>query len=1443
MEVSVSGFHPNDPPDSPNSGQESYSLLTPSKTPSYPPNSTTKITKEMLTATPFIPKVYKTQNYVPEHAAICKNLLAYIVGPDGHHMKIRIILDGASEITILRKSIADYIGLTGTPCVLRMVVSGGDQKTVFGQREVKFSLKSIDGKYHSPLISGCTAPKISEPLHPLNISPWKYEHLKKLTYTECLPQNKLGKKELIPDLLIGEPVYSHLIPENIKPNPIKGSDDFHEPSAMITKLGICLCGAYPKDESLNSEVRSHSIFRAIVLQTKIWNPEQSFVLKKLASYVDPDADIKSLSDIELLWNLEKIGIECDDNSQYTHDEQAAVTLMQEKTKFDKENRRWTTSLLWKGSKINFTNETRALAVARSLEKKCLKKSSDMERLNCALNEFVKNDFLTEASQSEIRLKRNMVTGHHHYLQFHAVINEDRSTKTRIVINAAAEGEDGTSLNSHLYPGPVMLPSLLILLIKFRYGKIAYSCDLSKCYLRTHLDKESQQFLRLKWRWGQEDQPFKDWIFRRLAFGISSAPFQSSWIIRENASLFDEKYPLESSIIKSQTYVDDLVASHNSPIGTRKIIKNILEIFANGGYETHKFISNSKFVLKDVPEELKSKETTQKILGCQWNSTLDTLEFPFLTELRKKEKNPFHIVSRRYALSITSSIFDPQGLLSPVTMAGRQIIQDSWKIKNLKWDSEFPIDLKRRVEEFESQLPLLTSFSQPRCLVKDGYKPKMLACFSDGSDLGYSAVIYLVSEKVLEDKTISRDARLCFAKSRVAPVSHPLSTPKMEILGAILAIRSSILVKKALDISNVHFWTDSLITLHRIRKNPAIFKLWISNRLTEIRNHSTPDQWWWCSSSDNHSADLASRGSTIKNLLQDTQWWNAPNFLISGEPWKKPTAYTNELREMDSFEIPHSRKFDKIAKVHATMTEKNPKVELFHLFFNRYESWRSTINMFCYLFRFLNWKFGEKYPWNWKEKDFIDIEEFRKCELFCFSITQRENFPEEFKMLKSGKNFEQLPKNSQLVPLLPFFDHTNDVIRMKSRLRYSHLVCMSIDPVILPKKSNVVTKYVKWIHLIHLHTPTETTIANVRFVAWLISSRRSVKNILFGCNCRKYSHARNFNQQCAPLPLERLGLNEKLQLDFLPFRYISCDFAGPVFPDKLGPHYILIFSCMQTRAIYVTLNHDLSTFTFIQSLRQLVARNGAPSYILSDHFSSLHAADRYLKKVLKQINWSNVKNWSQKSSTKWIFSTQYSPWKNAVSEVMVSLLKKSLRFCLRSAKIDYYEMVTLLCEIEQIVNSRSLSYISDNDSSEMGPITPFMLARGRPAALYPDLPYKQKVEDHPISKKMLHRRRMLDSFEKRWKKSYLSQLCLTKKWRNLPKLPIQEGLQVILKDDSLKMSRNQWKCGIIDKCHKSSDGQTRTCTVRVYNPKNQKISYLQRSVQKLSCMEHSLIELQ
>ena len=123
-------------------------------------------------------------------------------------------------------------------------------------------------------------------------------------------------------------------------------------------------------------------------------------------------------------------------------------------------------------------------------------------------------------------------------------------------------------------------------------------------------------------------------------------------------------------------------------------------------------------------------------------------------------------TKREVLSEKAGIFDSLGLLSPVILIAKYIMQLIWRLK-LDWDDDLPdsilCDWKKRVAELSS----VASVRIPRCVKGSLAAPDELKLhvFSDASERGYGAVVYCRATRGAHVQL-----SLVMAKSRVSPIS-------------------------------------------------------------------------------------------------------------------------------------------------------------------------------------------------------------------------------------------------------------------------------------------------------------------------------------------------------------------------------------------------------------------------------------------------------------------------------------------------------------------------------------------------------------------------------------------------------------------------------------------------------------------------------------------------
>lgn len=179
-----------------------------------------------------------------------------------------------------------------------------------------------------------------------------------------------------------------------------------------------------------------------------------------------------------------------------------------------------------------------------------------------------------------------------------------------------------------------------------------------------------------------------------------------------------------------------------------------------------------------------------------------------------------------------------------------------------------------------------------------------------------------------------------------------------------------------------------------------------------------------------------------------------------------------------------------------------------------------------------------------------------------------------------------------------------------------------------------------------------------------------------------------------------------------FTYTGVDFAGPLFvrgrsSKGQGKVWICLFTCLVTRAIHLDIVSDLSTETFIWCLKQFAARRGLPRKFLSDNGKTFKATARFLGSVFKD---ETVQEHLANRGSQWIFNIEWAPWWGGVFERMVKSTKRCLRIMMGRSNFSHDELLTAVVEIEAVINSRPLSYISSADFEE--PLTPSHLVVGR-----------------------------------------------------------------------------------------------------------------------------------
>lgn len=279
----------------------------------------------------------------------------------------------------------------------------------------------------------------------------------------------------------------------------------------------------------------------------------------------------------------------------------------------------------------------------------------------------------------------------------------------------------------------------------------------------------------------------------------------------------------------------------------------------------------------------------KTLGIFWNAREDKINYtvdPHITER----------VTKRTILSSIAKIFDPLGLLGPVAITAKIIMQQLWQLQ-LDWDESLPIKIHTEWNTFINDLIHLNDFSFKRNVTQRASHNVELHGFCDPSDRAYGACIYVRS--INETGQIKTDL-LC-AKSRVA-LLKTATLARLELCAATLLATLCRNVQEAMteEIKPATFWTDSTIVLNWLNKEPSTLKTFVANRVADIQLKTDVNTWRHVRSQDN-PADLLSRGQSPTQFIQNCNWSHGPAWLSSNESaW--PVSKFNFIEEVP--EIKH-----------------------------------------------------------------------------------------------------------------------------------------------------------------------------------------------------------------------------------------------------------------------------------------------------------------------------------------------------------------------------------------------------------------------------------------------------------------------------------------------------------------------------------------------------------
>ena len=231
-------------------------------------------------------------------------------------------------------------------------------------------------------------------------------------------------------------------------------------------------------------------------------------------------------------------------------------------------------------------------------------------------------------------------------------------------------------------------------------------------------------------------------------------------------------------LRNCIYVDNIVHADDDEEEMVVFYEKSRNTFKKGNFNLRQWASNSKKVMQKAElEGVAEKDRIIKVLGMYWNIDSDRYLYAVGFEWNG-------LFTKRACLAFVCKMFDPLGILSPISTRNKVFLQKLWRLI-LKWDECFEFLLDGKLKEKwlhlvkECHVAMKSSFA--RIAITDNKYEVHI--FSDASQDSYGAVAFI---KTLPCADYPKGhLSLVTAKGKVAPLKSNRTIPKLELAAAVV----------------------------------------------------------------------------------------------------------------------------------------------------------------------------------------------------------------------------------------------------------------------------------------------------------------------------------------------------------------------------------------------------------------------------------------------------------------------------------------------------------------------------------------------------------------------------------------------------------------------------------------------------------------------------------
>ena len=1045
------------------------------------------------------------------------------------------------------------------------------------------------------------------------------------------------------------------------------------------------------------------------------------VMDPVKSYFNPLENILSDSDVdnglENLFSLESMGIKTDDKELVSIDKEY-VDEFKNGIKF--EDGHYHVELPWQSDKVNSVPSNHSVAL-KVLDRtiKHLDNKGLTDKYQAVFDQQLADGIIEEIKVKPSEYNDKIWIPHRPVIK----TDEQVTTKIRPVFNCSLKtNKDLPSLNEAAYTGVDLMSNILEMLFLFRSNNYVMLSDVKQAFLMIKLKKEADKNrFCFFWKRGNKLVAYR---FKSIVFGFTSSPFILHYVMQHHA----KSYPADevSNILSNNFYVDNLIITGNEVNDMQYQYQEAYDRMKAGGFMLRSWNSNSNELRDQMANDGRLVEHTceeERVLGYKYNVNKDSLSIaPCKIDLE--------INTKRKVLSQTSKLFDPLSFALPVTIRGRILMRKLWKLE-VGWDDQLPKEMCDEMKRLSKDLEMLSQLSFPRQAINEE-RSYGLHIFCDSSAEAYGFVAYAVDS--------NNQSTFLYAKSKLAPLSkrNEHSIPTLELMGVILAFKClpAILDSyKGMQIQFLNICVDAQVVLNwLLTKETKVKSKFLRNRVLDasclkddlVKRYNIPLAYHYVNTEEN-PADLVTKGLSYSKYLSKIKFW------LEGPQW-----LCNEFKQWPQYPLlsisPNQKQ-----KINISCTIQQNKVNTGVLNINKFSSLNKLIKCTTYMFKFLG-----------KIKD-CDPKE--KAWEYWIKKAQEEYFPEELIFLRNANNNDKLIPT--LVANLNLFLDDKGMIRSRGRISKCLYFKYNVhNPVLLPRESRFTQLFILDSHVKMQHLGIGTTLNYVREQGfWIPKGRMAIKSVLSSCGvCKRYNALAFKYPKFTNMPKHHMNLVK-------PFQHVGVDYTGHFWvQDNVTAQavkvYILIFTCLNIRAVHFELVTDMSTKNFLLAFQRFCNTHSIPEYLYSDNAKSFLKGGIMLDNALSSKDFLEE---MEKCNIKHIKIPVYSAWVGSAWERLIRTMKNCLYKVIGRAKLTYFDLLTSLSNIQLAMNSRPLTYRSSSDDLEA--ITPnsFLKLHGNSSLILRDNNDVWVEDKETLENTLVIQEEILDNFKRLWYNEYLLSL--------------------------------------------------------------------------------------